>query len=126
MKAPMNYLPNFKNWRSLKNPFFIWKKMNTQPLRNYPSKFNPLKVLTAITILALLTSMLLLASNTNDLKPIKPTKPLTLNTTNPQPNCTQTTTNPQPNCTQTTDSHEPKKSKASTNLTTNDKPKHTK
>nr|YP_009024480.1 h open reading frame [Margaritifera dahurica]AGZ13307.1 h open reading frame [Margaritifera dahurica] len=84
-----------------------------QHLRNYFSNSNPLSMLTAIIILALLTNLLLNSSSINDLDPVKP---LTLNTNEPQPNCTKTTNSHEPSA------YEPKKSKASTNLATNNKP----
>nr|AEC14060.1 female-specific orf protein [Margaritifera marrianae]AEC14061.1 female-specific orf protein [Margaritifera marrianae]AEC14062.1 female-specific orf protein [Margaritifera marrianae] len=97
------------------NPFPIWKKVYTQHLRNYFSNFNPLSALTAITILVLLVNLLLTSTSINSPKPMKTTKPLTLNITEPQPNCTKTMNSHEPS------TYEPKKSKASTNLVTNDK-----
>nr|AEC14058.1 female-specific orf protein [Pinctada margaritifera]AEC14059.1 female-specific orf protein [Pinctada margaritifera] len=104
-------------WHWLTNLLPIRKTPSIfQRLRNYPLKHKPLWTLITVSTLALMTMMLLTSASVNDLTPMNPTKPLTMNTTELQPSCVMTTSKQEPSA------YEPKKSKASTDLVTDKEP----
>nr|YP_009493347.1 F-specific ORF protein [Gibbosula crassa]AWK29312.1 F-specific ORF protein [Gibbosula crassa] len=95
----------------------IKKTPTIKHLLDFFSNPNSPKILISIaTLLLLLLLSLPPMETTNDLEPVKPTKSLTLDSTQPKTCNTQTKSDSHP------DTYSPKKSKASTSLPLDSKP----